>query len=318
MQLAWPVVVVPLPARTVALRNRPTRVDEAGFIDAFGEAPAAENPMWPALIAAGGALYGAKKASDSNREAMTTSDARWHREHYYGVHDKVWDAKQAGVHPLFALGANTSSSSPAISVSDAPSHMAQAGQHLARGLQAQATQEQRQLHVANLLALEAQAERDFAHASLYRSEAARAAQSAGAAAAMPPAVVDPTMASKHPMAGKVEVKPAEQLTSKHGEPHLTPATQPGLEAVQFPDGRVELVAPIQADERLGELGQALMLPYLLGHNIRKPLADFYERLRPHRFSHVLRDADRRDRHARNRRNWSKRFPGVRFPSGWDH
>lgn len=66
-----------------------------------------------------------------------------------GIQWKVADAKAAGVHPLYALGAQTHSFSP-VAIGSGPGDMSSLGQDLSRALNAGSTQEQRDQRQVNL------------------------------------------------------------------------------------------------------------------------------------------------------------------------
>lgn len=122
--------------------------------------------MIPALIAGGAALAGAavnyfsNKNSQENQNAIAQANINQQREFAQnGVRWKVEDARAAGVHPLFALGANTHSFSP-VSVGGGSSHdvgdaISSAGQNIGRAVQAGMTAGERQKsQAADLLTLE--------------------------------------------------------------------------------------------------------------------------------------------------------------------
>lgn len=99
--------------------------------------------VWPAIIAGAAALAGGALSGDNNRKlAHEQMDAQ--REFaQMGIRWKVDDARAAGIHPLYALGANTTSFAPiAVQDSYGPA-LAQAGQDVSRAMQAAQTQQER-------------------------------------------------------------------------------------------------------------------------------------------------------------------------------
>lgn len=155
--------------------------------------------MWPALIAAGASLIGSKMAQDTAEDQQNIQ-----REFAQsGIQWKVQDAKAAGVHPLFALGASPASYSPV--VSQAPQMIADAGQNISRAAMAsQQAKDQAQVQAAQIRASDASAAKDFAQAQYYASLAGRSQQEQQSAAAMPPAVPIPIYRQ---YGGDFEVKP---------------------------------------------------------------------------------------------------------------
>lgn len=101
--------------------------------------------MLPALIAAGATIAGglmsnsAQKKQNQANEAAAIREENLQREFAQsGIQWKVKDAEAAGVHPLFALGANTTSYQPT-SVGGGASNfdfVGQAGQNIGRAIDA--------------------------------------------------------------------------------------------------------------------------------------------------------------------------------------
>lgn len=88
------------------------------------------------LISAGMSLFGGMKAQKS-QEKMAEKNIQLQKDFaQQGVQWKVADAKAAGIHPLFALGANTHSFAP-VSIGDSvSSSFANAGQDIGRAVNA--------------------------------------------------------------------------------------------------------------------------------------------------------------------------------------
>lgn len=111
------------------------------------------------LIGAGVNYLTAKQNRDKQSDIAQANIAQQREFAQHGVRWKVEDAKRAGIHPLFALGASTNSFSPVSvgsgsdsSVGDA---IASAGQNIGRAAQAGMTQGERQKSQAmDLLVLE--------------------------------------------------------------------------------------------------------------------------------------------------------------------
>lgn len=95
------------------------------------------------LISAGMSLFGGLKGQKT-QEKMAEKNIQLQKDFaQQGIQWKVADAKAAGIHPLFALGANTHSFAP-VSVGDSiSSSMANAGQDLGRAINATSNGSQR-------------------------------------------------------------------------------------------------------------------------------------------------------------------------------
>jgi hypothetical protein len=87
--------------------------------------------MWGSIISGvsslGGALLGAK-----SQESASDKNTQYQKEFAQkGIQWKVEDAKKAGIHPLAALGANTTSYSPSyVGSNHLPNALAKTGQDI--------------------------------------------------------------------------------------------------------------------------------------------------------------------------------------------
>lgn len=127
-------------------------------------------PLLGGLISAGTSLLGGKMASDAtqeanaraqaaqeqaNRTAIALRDQDHERQERFarsGIQWRAEDAAKAGIHPLYALGANVSTYSPSpVSIGTAPvaadtamgTALAQTGQDISRAISATRTDSQR-------------------------------------------------------------------------------------------------------------------------------------------------------------------------------
>lgn len=130
--------------------------------------------MWSAIIPAAASVVGSLIGAKSQKSANESNEALQREFAQNGISWKVEDAKRAGLHPLYAIGGAGATYTPS---AQPLFNGAELGQNLSRAAQAFSTAEEQKIKAANLKALEAQAERDFAAASAYRSEAARLGQS---------------------------------------------------------------------------------------------------------------------------------------------
>lgn len=125
------------------------------------------------LIGAGGNLLGGLLGS---REASKNRAAQKEFAQF-GIRWRVADAKAAGLHPLYALGAQVPSFSPVHS--EAPAQLAEMGQNIGRAVQAQMTAREKVRAALELQLLQSQIGETDARADLARSQAARNAQEYG-------------------------------------------------------------------------------------------------------------------------------------------
>lgn len=188
----------------------------------------------------GGALVGGMFGKDANEDSRAHSEAMAQ----HGIRWRVADAKAAGLHPLYALGA-----AGAIPAGNAQPIMTAAegaamGQNLARSAVGQ-TEQERQTHAAQLRAINAAAEKDEALAAAARSEAARAAQAAVQSKPIVPSpepgldywmrglensrMFDAANAAADPRpsrSGSVSMKASEQVSRRAGGPHMEASDNP--------------------------------------------------------------------------------------------
>lgn len=172
--------------------------------------------VWPAVIGAAGNLLGGiigNKKPDTDDEAINRSE-HWNTKAYdlaregqtwnqNLIYNRVQDAKRAGIHPLFALGASGNVSTGFSAGSTPTSRSGSSGSALGAGIARAAgslasgmrktpavTALQERLVNSQILAQEAQAHRDNTAADVARSEEARAIQSlnsSGAGRSLDPA-----------------------------------------------------------------------------------------------------------------------------------
>lgn len=113
-----------------------------------------------ALVGAGASLLGGGVSQDQNRKLVHEQMDAQREFAQHGIRWKVEDAKAAGIHPLYALGASTTSFAP-MSVQDSlgPA-ISSAGQDISRAMRASATDEERQAGEASQFMLEAERRSD--------------------------------------------------------------------------------------------------------------------------------------------------------------
>jgi len=125
---------------------------------------------WNPAIAAGASILGdylgskedAKVAAENRRsaEAMNAANVELQREFaQHGIRWRVEDAKAAGIHPLYAIGAQGASFSPSSVVAEVSSSrgdfLRRSGQNISRAVEMQMSQEERGFnHMRNALELE--------------------------------------------------------------------------------------------------------------------------------------------------------------------
>lgn len=108
--------------------------------------------MLGALIGAGASLASSLLGNKSNEKARANEAAQQREFAQNGIQWKVADAKAAGVHPLYALGANTVSYSPQSVGGSDFGGLAAAGQDIGRAIDSTRSQTQRSDALSSTLA----------------------------------------------------------------------------------------------------------------------------------------------------------------------
>lgn len=142
--------------------------------------------VWPAIISAGASLLGSLFGErGKEKEIQLQKDFA-----QQGIRWKVDDAKAAGIHPLYALGASTHSYAPVGVGSSLQQGLSDAGQHIGRAMEAKATNPER---VSNRL-MELQLQRGELENALLASQIRRINQP-GHPPAMPSQDMSPFVAA---------------------------------------------------------------------------------------------------------------------------
>lgn len=183
-----------------------------------------------ALISGASSLLGGIIGNRSQDRANDANAAMQREFAQQGIRWKVADAKAAGIHPLYALGANTNMPSSAYvgstSMGNAISNM---GQDISRAVAATRTADER---AATALALENQAlSNEFLRAQI-QGQQQRNAQQIGPG--MPSAVSSPVLPGDVVTRDLVETKPGSVYSARSGDPSAIagPAT-PGYQEHDF-------------------------------------------------------------------------------------
>lgn len=217
---------------------------------------------WPLAVAAGvgflGNMIGGhqdrqadKGAAQAAREAEARNTEMQREFAQQGVRWKVDDAKAAGIHPLYALGAQTSSFSP-VSVGDTrTSSPGQAfrdsGQDISRAIQATRTADERKLADIQL----ASARLDVEGKALDNQIRASQLQKMNSPAAVGPALPSPMDSHIIPGQGNaVRVKPSEVYASERGRPGIQSGMINSLQYTREANGNIAIVPSEQMKERM--------------------------------------------------------------------
>lgn len=159
-------------------RNQSGDIDWGNAIGQIGSAisSAVSNSIGPLFSAGSQFILGDRAREDSAAQAreQTAANLAAQREFaQYGVRWKAEDARQAGLHPLFAMGGSGAAFAPS------PIHISQneqlgnVGQNLGRAASAMVSTQEREARQIQLDLARASVAKDLAMAQFYDSEAAR-------------------------------------------------------------------------------------------------------------------------------------------------
>jgi len=188
---------------------------------------------------------------------------------------RVRDAREAGIHPLYALGMSANAYQPALmqpqgySGSDYGSSLQGMGQSLSQLQTPSMTAEQRAIHEATLRQMEASANRDNAQAQLFASEAAREAQRRNQTAPQPT-----TFSAKgKAIPDQIQGQPDQVKSHKRLNPSATAGNHPGYNdiVVISPTGKETRIA-LPDQDKWGD-NELLNLGGFIYENLRRFGAD---------------------------------------------
>lgn len=191
------------------------------------------------LISAGANILGGLFSSNSNARAMR-QQIKYQKEFaQHGVRWRVADAQAAGLHPLYALGANTPSFSPVYSSDSMGPAIAAAGQDIGRAVAAGMTPQERALHALALRKAEADLAESDARRLVLRTEALRNLSDISAGKGMPNVNMPEAdlIGETASTAGGAKLVPPEVQMSRPAEPAITAGPAgPSFREYKLPGG----------------------------------------------------------------------------------
>lgn len=196
------------------------------------------------LFSAIGSLIGGKMSADATEDAAAMNAASQKEFAQHGIRWKVADAKAAGVHPLYALNAQTHSFAPSyVGGTQMGEGIAQAGQNIDRAVQTTMDSTQR-LQERLLLA---QVQGQEIENAFKASQIARLDHSAQMGPSMP----------------NVEMEPSRFTASRPGMPFLEAAPPtPGQKEFEYEFGGTWRLPSEQAKQAIEDV-----LPYEMEHYV---------------------------------------------------
>ncbi|AZL82996.1 DNA pilot protein [Apis mellifera associated microvirus 43] len=214
-------------------------------------------PLIAAGISAGTQLLGAKMASDSSAKAQRLAQIQAYQQEQTqrefaqsGIQWRVQDAKKAGIHPLYALGANTPTYTPVSSTFSGDASMGNAvanmGQDISRAMmstQSESTKLTAFQQTAQRLSLEKMALEN----QLLGSQIAKL----NASQSPPMPLGDKRLIAGQGNSSLVENVPLERVTPAPGSPNMEPDYVTDMGFTRTNNGRFPVMSK-DAKERMEE------------------------------------------------------------------
>lgn len=190
------------------------------------------------LLQFGGQLLGAAQAQRERRRDRELAKDQFREQMDHSVRRRVEDAKRAGIHPLFALGASVGGSPTTTVGGPSGSSLGDAVAGLGRNLGRRRMEKSALAQsAAEIRRAEAGAARDEAEAALINSERKRLEQNLVSRGHDGATTVDPVLSNDPVVYGPASHEPPRVMMTKPGKPGVEAGNRPGTIDVMTPDGR---------------------------------------------------------------------------------
>lgn len=225
------------------------------------------------LISGGLSLSGSIISDLLNKENIEDQLQFQREAQQNSIQWRVADAQKAGIHPLFALGANTPTSFPVAMDSRIGDGMRDMGQSVGGAIARVMDNEAKEKHQMDMALGAAQLEESDARKQMYLSEAARNRQQPGnpipglgvqreGKVTVGPEIEVDGQTFTVPGTGAIDVKPVDQLSSKEGLPDVAAGEHPGYK--EFIYRGMPMLLPETAGESAEEIVSEMSTAAYLG------------------------------------------------------
>jgi len=179
-----------------------------------------------ALISAGSSLLGGLFGSKGDKGAARRQEALQREFAQHGVRWRVEDAKAAGLHPLYALGAQLPSYSPVYEQQEPGigPYLAEAGQNIGRAVAASQTAQERQMNALILQRTAGELEESDLRRQLLQLEIDRARGASGGGFQTFPVVNEQEALSQ--LQGMTQVTPTGTMSRSLSDPSVMAGKTP--------------------------------------------------------------------------------------------
>ncbi len=239
-----------------------------------GAALAAGASLIGSGISAGANIYQGVKNRQLQREFFNRNLEWQDTLSKTSIQRRTADAKKAGLHPLFALGANVSGGQPIQVSGGNDNSIANAGQGIGTAVSRMLDQNGKQAQALQLKLLETQIGESDARKQLLLSEAARNNQAGksglGIQQELPPGnvTVGELQQVAPDSAGLINVQPTPQKTHKKNRPGILAGENAGFQEFVLPGGQ-PIQLPASEEGSLSEVLEAVplyMWPGIIRYN----------------------------------------------------
>ena len=231
---------------------------------------AGASSLLPGLVSAGGSILGGTISSLFNRSSVKEQTAFQREAMQNGIQWRVADAKAAGLHPLFALGANLPTPAPMVLGDQLGPALAEAGQSIGNALSRQESQHDRAMRmmdyeVATATRRKIDAEASFAEAQAFASWRALEGQAQQSGLGVQ-GETNPMGQAPNPPGngvGQIDLKPSEVISHKQDAPHVSAGMNPAYEERWLAEG-FPIMLPVASGESPEEIISEMSIPAWLG------------------------------------------------------
>lgn len=203
--------------------------------------------MWGALIGAGATIGGGLLDHFLNKDSSDDAFEKSLHHSKRAIRDRVRDAELAGIHPLYALGASTSTPSPMVFESRLGESMSRAGQDVSNVVSRQMDKEGRRRAILEEHMLAAQIAKLQAEKNLVDQEALRLLdQNRG------PGSIHSFDPGRQGIGGQqdsglYDIVPPDRSTTRPGEPGIEAGPSPAFKPYTLPGLGLEVLLPAGTD-----------------------------------------------------------------------
>jgi len=215
-----------------------------------------------ALISAGSSLLGGLFGSKGDKGAARRQEALQREFAQHGVRWRVEDAKAAGLHPLYALGAQLPSYSPVYEQQDPGMgpYLAEAGQNIGRAVAASQTAQERQMNALILARTAGELEESDLRRQLLQLEIDRARGASGGSFQTFPVVNEQEALSA--LGGMTQITPTETVSRSLSDSSVMAGMTPMWREFELSPGfKMRLPGGVKGDpaEALESISESLPL-----------------------------------------------------------